>query len=221
MTIREHHLPVRRTARYYTLGAEAGAAREVWFVCHGYGQLAARFLRHFKSLDDGRRLIVAPEGLSRHYVERRPEPRVGASWMTREDRLHEIEDYVAYLDTLHTALVTQGAKPVRTVALGFSQGVATTCRWAARGATPLTDLILWGELPPPDLDLDAAGPAYQRLKLRLVIGRNDEFVTPDRLAVSEARLRRGGVPVTTRLFEGGHEIEAAALAAVAAEVSAS
>ena len=42
-------------------------------------------------LDDGSRLIVAPEALSRFYlgeVSQRPasERRVGASWMTREDR---------------------------------------------------------------------------------------------------------------------------------------
>ncbi len=96
-----HHLPVGRTARYYTLGPIGAATRQVWFACHGYGQLAERFLQRFEPLDDGAHLIVAPEGLSRFYLSDNPrERRVGATWMTREDRLNEIADYVRYLDTL-------------------------------------------------------------------------------------------------------------------------
>src|SRR5690606_29110285 len=105
-TMREQHTTVPRTARYYTLGRAGPELGQVWFVCHGYGQLAARFIRRFRGLDNGRRLIVAPEALSRFYVgdhggPHGPESRVGATWMTREDRLREIDDYVRYLDLLH------------------------------------------------------------------------------------------------------------------------
>ena len=104
-----HHLSVPRTARYHVLGAMSQGLREIWIVCHGYGQLAARFLSWFAPLDDGTRLIVAPEALSRFYLDDRPgaihtESRVGATWMTREDREHEITDYVRYLDVLHDTL---------------------------------------------------------------------------------------------------------------------
>ncbi|MEJ2217163.1 MAG: hypothetical protein P8099_11165 [Gemmatimonadota bacterium] len=101
----ERHITVSRVARYYTLGPPAIDAAEVWFVLHGYRQLAGRFLRRFEALDDGTRRIVAPEGLSRFYVDddsgpHGPGSRVGASWMTREDREREIDDYVAYLDAV-------------------------------------------------------------------------------------------------------------------------
>src|SRR5712691_10353388 len=102
--ITPHSIEVRRTARYFTLGPTHGFPRELWIVCHGYGQLANRFLSHFSPLDDGTRLVVAPEGLSRFYVdplsERRTQsvPRIGASWMTKEARQSEIDDYIAYLD---------------------------------------------------------------------------------------------------------------------------
>src|SRR5262245_18431626 len=69
----EHHLSVARTARYYTVGGEGGDAsetRELWVVCRGYGQLAARFLEPFVPLATPWRRIVAPEGLSRFYHER-------------------------------------------------------------------------------------------------------------------------------------------------------
>ena len=45
-----HHLRVQRTARYYTLGGGSGAPRTVWFVLHGYGQLAGEFIRYFSDL---------------------------------------------------------------------------------------------------------------------------------------------------------------------------
>ena len=61
----EHHIQVSRTARYFTLGTAGPDTRQLWLVCHGYRQLARRFLRGFRGLDEGSRLIVAPEGLSR------------------------------------------------------------------------------------------------------------------------------------------------------------
>ena len=77
--MQEHRLSVARTARYFTLGERSGAAAEVWFACHGYGQLAGRFLEKLRALDDGTRYLVAPEGLSRFYLsESSTERRVGA-----------------------------------------------------------------------------------------------------------------------------------------------
>ena len=101
--MRERHIRVARTARYYTLGSAGTHLREVWLVCHGYRQLARRFLSRFADLDDGTRLIVAPEGLSRFYLHdpasgHGKEVPIGATWMTREDRENEITDYVGFLD---------------------------------------------------------------------------------------------------------------------------
>src|SRR2546428_199711 len=107
--MQEHFFSTPRTARYFTLGSPQGAT-DVWFVCHGYGQLASRFLERFRALESERRCIVAPEGLSRFYLTENPsERRVGASWMTREDRVHEIDDYVRFLDALHAQVVPGNA----------------------------------------------------------------------------------------------------------------
>ncbi|MDE3054320.1 MAG: phospholipase, partial [Gemmatimonadota bacterium] len=85
----EHHLRVRRTARFHSLGEFGPGVREIWIACHGYGQLAGRFLRHFRAAAHPERLIVAPEALSRFYLDNAlphgPDARVGATWMTRED----------------------------------------------------------------------------------------------------------------------------------------
>jgi predicted esterase len=208
--MQEHSLQAARTARYFTLGASEGAT-EIWFVCHGYGQLAARFLERFRPIESDQRCIVAPEGLSRFYLTESPtERRVGASWMTREDRLHEIDDYVRYLDAVYAQVVRGKA---RITVLGFSQGSATVCRWAALGSSRIDRLIVWGGEVPPDLDLAQPNVAT-RLRtshLTLVYGTRDEFFTPKIIAATEARLRSHDILYALAPFEGGHEIDEATL----------
>ena len=208
--MQEHHFSTSRSARYFTLGSPAHAA-ELWFVCHGYGQLASRFLERFRPIDAERRYIVAPEGLSRFYLTESPtERRVGASWMTREDRLHEIEDYVRYLDGVHAHLAPSNA---RVTALGFSQGTATVCRWTAFGSSRVDRLIVWGGEVPPDLDL-ANARVRERLRgarLTLVYGTRDQFFTTKIIAATESRLREHEIPYELVPFEGGHEIDEATL----------
>ncbi len=221
--ITPHTIQVRRTARYYTLGPTHGFPRELWVVVHGYGQLARRFIEWFKPLDDGSRLVLAPEALSRFYLdpiaERRTqaEPRVGATWMTREDRLTEIEDYVRYLDRVHDAVRGGAPGAARVVAFGYSQGAATASRWAALGEAQPDALILWCGLLPPDLDPGApARWAARGLAVTLVVGRGDAFTPPDRVAEQERRLREAGVACRVVWFDGGHELHAETLRAVAA-----
>jgi predicted esterase len=198
--MQEHHFSTSRSARYFTLGAPEHAA-DVWIVCHGYGQLASRFLERFRPIEGEGRCIVAPEGLSRFYLTESPtERRVGASWMTREDRRREIEDYVRYLDGVYAKVVSPNA---RVTALGFSQGTATACRWTALGSSRVDRLILWGGEVPPDLEL-------KRLrvpKLTLVYGTQDQFFTPKIITATEARLREHKISYELVPFEGGHEID--------------
>ena len=208
--MQEHFFSTPRTARCFTLGSPQGAT-DVWFVCHGYGQLASRFLERFRALESERRCIVAPEGLSRFYLTENPsERRVGASWMTREDRRHEIDDYVRYLDALYAQVVPGNA---RVTALGFSQGTATVCRWAAFGAARIDRLMVWGGEVPPDLDLgDARVSARLRgLRLTLVYGTKDQFFTLKIVASTESRLKEHKVDYERIPFDGGHEIDEATL----------
>jgi predicted esterase len=232
--LHEHHLTVERTARFFTLEPGEGGAREVWTVCHGYSQLAARFLRYFAAIDDGTRLVVAPEALSRYYVHEDPgegtgrgagarasgphamATHVGASWMTREDRLAEVADTVAYLDAL-ARHVTRGLTrpPERTVALGFSQGAAAAARWAVLGGATLDRLILWGGGLPPDLDLEGRRPTL-RDGVRLVWGEKDPYYDPARLRADEERLARAGLACETVLYAGGHHLSRDVLARLTA-----
>lgn len=229
----EHHIRVPRTARYRVLG-DPGAAEELWFVLHGYRQLAERFIRRFRSLpgvESGARSVVAPEGLSRFYIEDEagggehgPDSRVGATWMTRADREHEIRDYVEYLDRLAVAVLDpEGRGPEaaeaeaidgdgrRLIVLGFSQGAATASRWVTYGRIRPTELILWAGGLAVDLDMVQAGEALSSARVRIVAGRDDDWAT-GRMAESRRRLARVGVEAEVLEFEGGHVIPADVLA---------
>lgn len=218
---REHHIAVERSARYATLGPNDGSARELWFVLHGYGQLAASFIQFFTALDDGSRLIVAPEALNRFYlvsVEAAPaaERPVGATWMTKEDRLNEIHDYIAFLDAVAARVreaLPARALPQRVVVLGFSQGAATAARWIVSGGIRPRHTILWGGLLPPDVDLSSE--QLRASSLQIVIGTRDRFLSNDRLAEEEQRMRDSALPYRLARYDGGHGIVASVLLEIA------
>ncbi|MEN0004839.1 MAG: phospholipase, partial [Bacteroidota bacterium] len=65
--IHEHSIPVTRTAHYATQGQVGPHIRYLCIACHGYGQLAARFIRKFDVVDRADTFVIAPEGLSRFY----------------------------------------------------------------------------------------------------------------------------------------------------------
>jgi predicted esterase len=220
----EHHLTVPRTARYFTRGAPGPAVREVWMVCHGYGQLAEPFLAHFADVASPTRWIVAPEGLSRYYLGplsggSHAANAVGASWMTREDRAAEIADQVTYLDALHDALFTAlDRRAVRLTVLGFSQGVATVCRWLSHSRVVVDRLVCWGGAIPDDISL-THGAWVGHVDVRLVAGTRDEFVGPERVEREMARLNAARLKVSRLSFDGGHRLDDNTIRALADEFS--
>lgn len=219
--IAEHRIEVRRTARYYTLGTANEETRDLWIACHGYGQLALPFMTSLAKIAASHRLVVAPEALSRFYVDRTsmtndPPPRVGASWMTREDRDVEIADQVGYLESLLVELHAQLRAHVRPRLLGFSQGVATVSRWVSRGTVRPSELILWAGSFPPEIDAAEFRRRMQGAPVKMVFGTRDQLVP---LATGEAQLARlTGAGVDARLitFEGGHRLDDATLLSLAA-----
>lgn len=226
MTHREaahaHHLRVQRTARYFTLGGTQKTA-ELWFVLHGYGQLASDFIKPFAHIANESRLVVAPEALNRFYLvspgsaSARDRP-VGATWMTREDRDSEIADYVEYLDAVHEDVIGRfDADSARVWVLGFSQGTATAARWVQHGRVPATRLVCWGGLLPPESDLSAGERAFRGVPLTFVVGDHDQYATPTLVAEQRAQLDAAGVRYELQTFDGGHAISRRALGLLAGE----
>lgn len=214
MELEEGSLDVLKTARYAVSPHDKEKVKEIWFVCHGYGQLAPKFLLHFRSIFQKDRAIIAPEGLHRFYLKGTG-GRVGASWMTKEEREKDIQDYVRYLDQLYDQVMREYlGKEVYVRVLGFSQGVATVCRWMANARSRADELILWAGVFPPDLDLFVNKRAFQRMRVRVLVGDKDEYRSDERIAEEQRIFEEHDIPYEFMEFEGKHRIEEAPLKAL-------
>ncbi len=206
--IRKNTIQIQKTARYFTLGEPGEAIRNVWIVCHGYGQLAEYFIRKFEIISDSETLIIAPEALHRFYLQGFS-GRTGASWMTKTDREDDISDYSNFLTSLYTQLGQQiDWRSVKLNVLGFSQGVATVCRWLAGSDIPVSRIILWAGVFPPDLnhDFEFSIRRFLTKDITIVYGRQDPFLKEEHMVrMEEMKLLKPDLRVIT--FEGVHDID--------------
>jgi predicted esterase len=210
----EHAIRFSFTGRYFTLGNKE-KAKQIWFVLHGYGQLASYFIKKFKVLEDYNILVIAPEGLSRFYIddiEKRLQTgstRVGASWMTRENRLSDIQNYISFLTSIYETETPDKNIPV--TVLGFSQGAATAARWVIDGKITFSRLILWAGILPPDLDFTKGKNILQSKETFLVYGSRDPFLHDDRFTEMNLLSEKLGITPHLIEFDGEHTIDEKAL----------
>lgn len=209
MDAQEQHVYTRLKARYFTLGKLQQETPAIWLVCHGYGQLAPYFIRHFQPLADAGHFVIAPEGLSRFYLEGF-RGRVGASWMTKEDRQSDIDNYVQYLSAVYSA-ATEGFSTIPLHLLGFSQGVATISRWATLSGISFRQLVLWAGVFPPDLPLDLSAAALANCKVSVVYGTRDPFLEQARIDEQLLLLKNMNLQPEIISYNGKHEISGAVL----------
>ena len=200
-----HHISVKKTARFHTLG-NTTSPKTVWVVLHGYGQLSTYFIQKFCGLDPDENLIIAPEGLHRFYKNGNS-GRVGASWMTKEERQEDISDYVYYLDQVAEKYKTLNA---RMIILGFSQGAATASRWVTLGSVQFDHLVLWSSVFPPDLELKMSLEKVNN-KCTMVFSDDDEFYAESDFLHQFSLLKKSGYIFDTLKFEGKHDIDKEAL----------
>jgi predicted esterase len=218
MAAEERDLTFTFKARYFRAGALNQHTRHIWIVLHGYGQLAPYFIRKFQALDDGHTFLLAPEGLSHFYLSEltdagRKDNKVGATWMTRENRLMDIDNYLAYLNEMFQKELS-GFEHVPVTVMAFSQGCATACRWVSQGTVRFDRLILWAGLFPPDMDFSAGQLALKNKKTIMVVGNQDPYVTAERMAEFDALATKLGIAPEKIIFDGKHEMNEAVLRAL-------
>lgn len=204
--IQNYHLKVERTAQYSTYGELSEQTKNIWWVCHGYGQLARYFLKKFEGLDPSKNFVVAPEALSKFYLK--GHQRVGASWMTKEDRLNEIDDYLQYLNTLYEHICGQAnfPKKANSFVLGFSQGVATAVRWVYDQRINFDHLIMWAGGFPPDVDFSKTSLVLAGKSLSFVYGLQDELITTAQFEAEMQQMIDKQISPKVITFEGKHEL---------------
>ena len=214
--MKELSLQFNYRARYYKFGEVNRDYPQVWFVMHGYGQLAQYFIKKFKLLEHKDICVIAPEGLSRFYLEDIPtrvsggSNRVGATWMTKENREMDIENYINYLQAIYD-LELKNINNANVTLLGFSQGAATATRWAISNQPKFQRFILWAGIFPPDMNFETGRNVLSNKEVVTVFGTKDPFITVERKGEMKMICERLQVTPRHIEFEGGHDINDAAL----------
>jgi len=199
----ENHIRVEKSARYFSNEPNKKISN-FWFVLHGYAQLASEFIKEFDFLNNDNTLIVAPEGLSRLHTK----DKIGASWMTREDRLNEINDYLNYLNKLLLKLKAEyDLSSAKSSLLGFSQGVHTAIRLFINTDYYFNNLILCSSDLPKDANFVALKEKLTKSKIYYLNGKDDKVVNLLTFEKNKKLLEENGVKFEEIVFDGGHEID--------------
>lgn len=207
MSIEEKSIDFNFSARYFDNGLEIEKTKAIWFVFHGYGQLAFYFIRKFESLKNAGIRVIAPEGLSKFYLDEKTQ-RVGANWMTKDDRIRDIKNYQTYFKNVYQEVLSKyKEKNWPITLLGFSQGGATVGRCAALDGIQYNRLILWAGLFPFDMDSETGRATFKDKIIEFVYGTEDPYLNDSRFAEMEKLSKMFGVSPRVTTFKGGHIID--------------
>lgn len=215
--MKTNYLKTTKTARYCTLGKFDNLTDEIVFVFHGYGQLAEEFINNFKTIESVKRFIIAPEALNKFYF-RGFEGKIGACWMTKEDRENEIKDYLIFFDSIYKRYSTNSSSPkecsdkTKITLFGFSQGGAAASRWFVNSNLPNSRLILWGSSIPPDIDYGLlrrklSSKEVSSDKILIIIGDEDEFITEESINSETEKLRKEKIDFELIKYSGKHNVQ--------------
>lgn len=200
----QHHLNISIKASYYTLNELTDKTERIWLVFHGYGQLAEFFIKKFKDLDPEKNFVIAPQGLSKYYLEG-VYGRVGASWMTKEDRLTEIANQYAYIDAVLEEVGDISDKQL--IYFGFSQGTATMGRYAAHAKIPFHQMIIWAGTFPPDTNAEDWSYLTGKEDIDYYTSKEDIYFKDEMIQQQNEVVKKAlGVEPELRWYEGGHKV---------------
>ena len=203
-------IPITIKATYETYGTLTDKTESIWIACHGYGQLAKYFIRRFDILDPEKCFVIAPQGLSKFYLAEFN--RVGASWLTRENREMELENQLDYVEAVFKYETQHiDISKVKINLLGFSQGTATAVRFGIYRKIPFDKLVLWAGTLPKELDNTHFASLKSTATPYLVIGKNDQFFQGDRIERVINHVTKTFKTPKVILFDGEHKVERAVL----------
>ncbi|MDX1700204.1 MAG: hypothetical protein R3250_06265 [Melioribacteraceae bacterium] len=205
--IKELKFNTSKTARYYTLGTFNGDTTDIWFVFHGYGQLAKEFLSEFEVISDRSNLIIAIEALNRFYY-RGFSGKVGASWMTKEARDDDIADNLIFINSVFERIISEKDRSrLKIHVLGFSQGTHTAVRWLASKRIPVVNLILWSGAFPHDINYADNSEYWSNIRTKIVLGSDDKMINQEMLRSELDFLKGKNLDIELINFHGGHHLE--------------
>ena len=202
--IKEERIDVSIEAPYFTLNEMSSKTKRVWLVFHGYGQLAKYFIQKFEILDPRENFIIAPQGLSKYYLNGFY-GRVGASWMTKEDRLTEIENQFRYIDAVLDHI--GDIENLELIYFGFSQGTATMGRYAAFAKRAFKKMVIWAGTFPPDIEDGSFDFLNGNEEIVYYTSREDQFFKEEMIDTQNEVVKKAiGKKPELHWYQGGHKV---------------
>ena len=206
MEIKTHHIATPKTARYTAYGELSSKTKYFWFVLHGSNMLSEQMLYKFKDFDPETHFVIAPEGLSRFYVNGFG-GEVVASWMTKRDRLEEIHDFSVYCSTLYDTYVQKLPDSCKTIIMGFSQGGVTAMRWLHHLGVTVDFLIPYACWIPEDIDYSTAKTDWNKICKILTYGSKDQFLNEKKIIEIQEICKAGKLDFHNEIYAGDHRVD--------------
>jgi predicted esterase len=198
-SIQTHHTPTSISGRYLLEVPAGGESLPLLVGFHGYGQTAEdemEILQRIPGVDNWIRCAI--QALHPFY----PRPKkIGACWMTSQDRELRIEENIRYVDRVVTRIRNENPTNQILIYHGFSQGTAMACRAAIGGEhSPRGVLLHGGDIPPELDDLD------RMVRVLIARGQSDRIYRRERWESDLTRLGDSRLTTTRCEFDGGHEV---------------
>lgn len=205
--IKTNHIEVIKTARYASFGNLSEKTKYFWIALHGSNMLCEQVIYKFSDFDPETHFVIAPEALSRFYKDGGYGGDVVAAWMTKRDRLHEIQDIANYLSKLFTSYDDLLPMDCKKCIMAFSQGGTMAFRWLHNQIVQFDHLIAYSCWIPEDIDLTKSQTPMNEKNLLFTYGVKDAFLTEETMAKVEAVIRKNKLSIELMPYEGIHRID--------------
>lgn len=204
--INSHSFQINKTVRYSTYGELTEKTKYFWMALHGSRMICEQVLYKFSEFDPSEHFVVAPEAFNRFYAKDFGGD-VVASWMTKRDRLHEINDICNYLTSLYQHLDAKIPDTCHRVLLGFSQGGTTGFRWLNEHSVNFHSYLAYSCWIPEEVELTNPMTSWSELQLIYTYGLQDQFLKPETIEKLEIVVHKNNLPIIKDPYEGDHRID--------------
>ncbi len=206
LEILPQYIETKKTARYVTFGQLSERTKYFWFVIHGSRMRCEQMIYKFAEFDPLEHFIIAPEALHRHYLKGFGGD-VVASWMTKRDRLYEIEDIASYLSLLYNQFAPQLPEECAKTVLGFSQGGTMMFRWLHHTPVNFDYSIMYSGWVPEEIDLRESKTDLSTLPKIFTYGLQDQFINEETISKIEGVINKNELDFTFEKYEGDHRVD--------------
>ena len=203
----KHHISFEFSSSYITYNKLTDKTENIWIVFHGYGQLSKYFIRRFDVLEGDKNYIIAPQGLSKFYVDE-DFKNVGASWLTKEDKESDLLNQQKYLIKLMDELKSKiDFSKIKINLFGFSQGVSAFTRLLINYNMKIDNIIIWAGWVPDEF-FNINKNVLKDTNLFFVVGNKDKYYNnPIMKGYIEKFKKTLNKEIDYFVFDGGHIVD--------------